>query len=259
MQKLTQEEFIKKCNIKHNDRYDYSKTVYIKSDEKIEIICKDHGSFWQLAGMHVYKHGCPICKLTNRRATDLSGRKFGKLLVVSRSENIMYESTGLTKTKVAWNCVCECGNECIVTSGNLTCNSQKSCGCSHNRQGQDHPSWKGYGDISGKYLTGIKRGAIKRGYEYDITFEYMWSLFDGTCALSGLPIVFSQNSRGGVEQTASLDRIDSEKGYVVGNVQWVHKDVNLMKNHFSNDYFIDMCSRIISKVKPKKQRKLAKS
>lgn len=46
----------------------------------------------------------------------------------------------------------------------------------------------------------------------------------------------------------SLDRIDSKKGYVVGNVQWVHKDINRMKNTFPQDYFIQVCKQIAAKV-----------
>ena len=37
----------------------------------------------------------------------------------------------------------------------------------------------------------------------------------------------------------SLDRIDSSKGYEENNVQWVHKDINLMKNKYDNKYFIE--------------------
>ena len=40
---------------------------------------------------------------------------------------------------------------------------------------------------------------------------------------------------------ASLDRIDSSKGYVKDNIQWVHKDVQIMKNKFSEDYFKQIC------------------
>ncbi len=47
--------------------------------------------------------------------------------------------------------------------------------------------------------------------------------------------------------SASIDRIDSSKEYTIDNVQLVHKDVNLMKNHFNQDYFINMC-KMISKV-----------
>jgi archaellum component FlaC len=41
--------------------------------------------------------------------------------------------------------------------------------------------------------------------------------------------------------TASLDRVDSAKGYIKGNVQWVHKDINMMKQQYSQEYFIQMC------------------
>lgn len=61
---------------------------------------------------------------------------------------------------------------------------------------------------------------------------------------------FSEVSRSGLpisvrDKTASLDRIDSGKGYEVGNVQWLHKDVNMMKRHYSTDYFKHLC-RLVS-------------
>lgn len=43
---------------------------------------------------------------------------------------------------------------------------------------------------------------------------------------------------------ASLDRIDSSLGYIIGNVQWVYKGVNFMKGEMSHDYFIEMCKMI---------------
>jgi hypothetical protein len=44
--------------------------------------------------------------------------------------------------------------------------------------------------------------------------------------------------------TASLDRIDSSKGYVIDNVQWLHRDINMMKQRFSQEYFINICKHI---------------
>jgi hypothetical protein len=44
--------------------------------------------------------------------------------------------------------------------------------------------------------------------------------------------------------TASIDRIDSSKGYILGNIQWVHKDVNFMKRTYSQEYFVKMCKLI---------------
>lgn len=38
-----------------------------------------------------------------------------------------------------------------------------------------------------------------------------------------------------------LDRIDSTKGYIVGNIQWIHKAVNKMKMEFSVADFMAVC------------------
>jgi hypothetical protein len=73
-----------------------------------------------------------------------------------------------------------------------------------------------------------------------------WDLFlkqDKKCALSGWPLEFpvGRSIHGG---TASLDRINSNKGYTSDNVQWVHKDINKLKNAFDQDYFIQMCKAV---------------
>lgn len=61
--KLTTETFIKRANQTHNNLYDYSKVQYINADIKIEIICKRHGSFWQLPSNHIAGQDCPKCRL----------------------------------------------------------------------------------------------------------------------------------------------------------------------------------------------------
>ena len=59
--------FIEKSNIVHSNKYDYSKSLYTKSSEKIEIICSTHGSFWQIARDHYNsKAGCSACSGTKR-------------------------------------------------------------------------------------------------------------------------------------------------------------------------------------------------
>lgn len=62
MKKLTREEFIERCSKVHGNRYDYSRTIYINRRTAIDIRCKKHGIFRQLAGDHIYGHGCPLCK-----------------------------------------------------------------------------------------------------------------------------------------------------------------------------------------------------
>ncbi len=60
--KHTQKSFIKKCNIIHNNLYDYKSSNYIDVITKVEIICIKHGSFWQMPTDHFRGMGCPKCK-----------------------------------------------------------------------------------------------------------------------------------------------------------------------------------------------------
>lgn len=58
-----------------------------------------------------------------------------------------------------------------------------------------------------------------------------------------------QMSKQREEGTASLDRIDSSRGYVEGNVQWVHKDVNFMKQALSQERFVELCTLVAEKAR----------
>lgn len=64
-QKLTKKEFIKRSNKKHNNKYDYSNSVYVNTKLKIEISCFKHGVFLQTPERHMIGHGCPKCANKN--------------------------------------------------------------------------------------------------------------------------------------------------------------------------------------------------
>lgn len=49
-----------------------------------------------------------------------------------------------------------------------------------------------------------------------------------------------------IETTASLDRIDSDQGYILGNIQWVHKIVNIMKQDTVQSEFIGWCRAVVA-------------
>jgi len=56
------QETIDDCNKVHNNKYDYSKVVYINNKTKVCIICPEHGEFWQSIVNHLFKRsGCPKC------------------------------------------------------------------------------------------------------------------------------------------------------------------------------------------------------
>jgi hypothetical protein len=105
----------------------------------------------------------------------------------------------------------------------------------------------GYEEIYATHWNGMKYSAKTRDVPFEITAEYAWQLFlkqNRQCALSGVVLVFPTRcwSRDG---TASLDRIDSSKGYVEGNVQWVHKQVNFMKQEYSTSTLLEWCKKIV--------------
>ena len=61
------EEFIKKSNIVHNNKYIYTAINYINNKTKIRIICPEHGEFWQRPDHHLMGCGCPKCMITRIR------------------------------------------------------------------------------------------------------------------------------------------------------------------------------------------------
>lgn len=107
-------------------------------------------------------------------------------------------------------------------------------------------------------------GHEDRNMVLQVTLEEVWKIFmaqDRCCAISGVELKFAitgsywsrvkknARSRNYIknphEQTASLDRIDSNKGYVPSNIQWVHKVVNIMKNTLSDD-LLEWCKTIVN-------------
>lgn len=60
--RLSYDSFVKRANIIHNNRYDYSKVNYITIATNVEIICPEHGEFWQTPHNHLIGQGCPKCK-----------------------------------------------------------------------------------------------------------------------------------------------------------------------------------------------------
>lgn len=63
--KLDINQFINNANAIHKNRYDYSKSIYINSRTKIDIICEKHGIFSQLCNNHLRGHGCNKCNRSN--------------------------------------------------------------------------------------------------------------------------------------------------------------------------------------------------
>jgi hypothetical protein len=143
-------------------------------------------------------------------------------------------------------CRCICGKERNVFQSHLKRGTSRSCGCI-TKGGNKNYKWSGCGQLTGDHWNQIVRNATgkkkRNPIGISLTIEEAWNLFleqKGLCALTGQEICLGKRGKA----TASLDRIDPNKGYHLDNVQWVHKDINRMKNIFQQDYFIKVCKLV---------------
>lgn len=188
-------------------------------------------------------------KRTRLYRPPLPGEVFGKWTFVEEIYKICKSNRGTISNRKMWRCQCECGNICDLRITALLSEDSryKKEGCVDCRNPfLSYKQWKGYGEISSTYWHSI----IKRDKEINITIEYIWDLFlkqNRKCALSGIKLTFAPVRKNTTEgnkaysslQTASLDRIDSKKGYIKGNVRWIHKDINNMRQDYTDEEFID--------------------
>lgn len=155
-----------------------------------------------------------------------------------------------------WRLRCVCGVEVLRSQAGFLNGRISVCpGCQPEPKtlvGSANPRWLGAGSIPGHYWGQVKRHARDKGRELSVTIKEAWKVFQeqgGRCAHSGEPLHFSPTARRDTEGTASLDRIDSSKGYVPGNVQWVHKTVNRIKHNLSDEEFVSWCRRVAANSK----------
>jgi hypothetical protein len=168
------------------------------------------------------------------KKNDLIGKRFGKLIVLS-------EITERNKNgHIKYVCKCDCGNVKEIFGTHLKQEKIVSCGCKNKINGVSGEMW--YNIIK----SGISVRNKRKNLDINITKEYLNDLYkkqDGKCGLSKLPITLPTTWKDRT-YTASLDRINSDEGYVIGNVQWVHKHINVMKNTFPQEIFIFLCQQI---------------
>lgn len=185
------------------------------------------------------------CSSNHTDYKNMIGKKFGELTVIGKHlpEDALYPS------HYSWVVQCSCGNTRVMPACYLTCKGRTKCKACASKARR----LNGNGIPSHFYST-IRAGARKRDLKFDetgLSKKWLFSLYlkqNKKCALTGLDITFAETNidhdKG--KSTASLDRIDSSMGYVQENVQWVHKDINMMKQGFLEDYFKSICQAVAS-------------
>ena len=188
------------------------------------------------------------------------GIKFGRFTTSGFRDII---KNGFKTTKIVLTC--DCGKERVARVGpvyQMIFGKRKAfCGCGHNcrfyRDKVSQQNAKNYPNVTGEikmsYWNRVQKDACGKrrrkwskiqtrvDIPFTITPQYAWDLFlnqKRKCNLTGRPIEISKTG------TASLDRIDSAKGYEPGNVQWIHKDLQRMKWDIHQDEFLEWCRKV---------------
>ena len=146
------------------------------------------------------------------RLIDLTGRRFGKLVVLGRDYSREYH-------RPFWKCICDCGNETIVKGSSLVCGSTKSCGCLKHQVI--------HGDAVGGHrsrLNSIYHSMISRCY---IASTHSYKNYGGR----GIEVCSEWRNNyqefkrwalsNGYADDLSLDRIDVNDDYNPNNCRWV--------------------------------------
>lgn len=177
----------------------------------------------------------------NTLRDDLTNQRYGHLTVLGIS--------GKTpRGQSIWGCLCDCGNHKDVRGYHLKGEKIRSCGCL--KRETVNIKWSGCGEIARWVWNRYRISAKRRKIEFGLTAEDMWKLAvsqDKKCSLTGETLIFVSDQRYQKNSNASLDRIDSSKGYVSGNIQWVTKNANIAKQKMPQEEFIGVCRAVVKK------------
>lgn len=102
----TTEEFVAKALKIHGHTYDYSKVKYVRALDKVCIVCKKHGEFYQQPSAHLSGQGCMICGYSKNRFEDTetfikkSIKKHGNTYDYSKSNRVDAKSKVVVTCRV---------------------------------------------------------------------------------------------------------------------------------------------------------------
>ena len=160
---------------------------------------------------------------------NLTGQRFGKLLVVGRAHNTH-------EGKAQWHCACDCGKTTVVVARSLRRGATTSCGCNRQRSHRKLPPFQaGMNNVIREY----QRGARDRNFIWDLTKEQAQELLVQSCFYCGDPPsrIVELGKYNGDALVNGLDRLDSTKGYTRENIVPCCKRCNWAKSNLTLEEF----------------------
>lgn len=124
-------DFIQQCIKVHNNKYDYSKTVYVSDSSPITVICKTHGEWTTLACSHLRsRSGCPSCANNKKLTTE----EFIKRAVELHGDTYDYSKTEYVRALSKIKIICKIHGEFEqLPSGHLNGKGCSTCGTGRGR------------------------------------------------------------------------------------------------------------------------------
>lgn len=179
-----------------------------------------------------------------RKLIDLTGRTFGKLLVLEYSHKT-------ERNENYWKCRCECGNEYEVMGSNLRYNKVKQCNkCSSKFKKLE----VGVACFNAIYRN-VKQSAESRNLSFDLSKDQVMELIYQPCHYCGEKASNYMNhtnkigkSNGAIHYNG-LDRVDNTRGYTIDNVVPCCKYCNNAKWKLTVDEFRDWIIRVSNHLK----------
>jgi hypothetical protein len=102
-------------------------------------------------------------------------------------------------------------------------------------------------------MKNIIKNSKAKNQIHDIDLEYiknLWEEQDGVCpfAKQKLELRTHTSKQKAGPYSASLDRIDNNKGYIRGNIRFVSLIFNYARNTFSDEQVLEFCKQVTSNV-----------